>query len=95
MSKHKLTILWAIFLAALIGVLVYWFFERKERVINENIQQLESASGISGITHTSQIQVIDESPEIGTEDIPSAGSSLSGILSISKKGILRAKIQKV
>lgn len=91
MSKHKLAILWAIFLVVLIGVLVYWFFEKKERVINENIQQLESASGMSELTHRPQIQVMVKSPEIGTEDIPSSGSSLLVVLSISKKGILRAK----
>lgn len=74
---------------------MYCFFEKKERMIDENIQQLESASGMSELTHRPQIQVIDESPEIGMKDISSACFSLPGVLSISKKGILRAKIQKV
>ncbi|WP_262512141.1 hypothetical protein [Algoriphagus litoralis] len=42
MSKRQATILWTIFLVVLIGVLVHWFFEKKEIEIKKNIQEIES-----------------------------------------------------
>ena len=42
MSKHKSTILWVIFLVFVVGVLVYCFFEKKEKEIEQSIHQLET-----------------------------------------------------
>ncbi|WP_215222560.1 hypothetical protein [Echinicola shivajiensis] len=47
MSKRK-SILWGvIFLLVVVGFLVYCFFEKKERAIEENIQQLEKTDGFN------------------------------------------------
>ncbi|WP_186756551.1 hypothetical protein [Echinicola salinicaeni] len=47
MSKRKSILWWAILLLVVVGFLVYCFFEKKEREIEENIQQLEKTDGFN------------------------------------------------
>jgi Na+/melibiose symporter-like transporter len=56
MSKHKLIFAGVIFLIVVLVVLVYCFFEKRERVIEESIKELETA-GTPLIIHHLGIQV--------------------------------------
>lgn len=56
MSKHKSVLWWVIFLAVVAGVLVYCFFEKKDKEIEQSIQQLETTADHSAMTSGEGIQ---------------------------------------